>query len=37
MAAELGVDAHKLEALLTDQVREQLQVSAADELRLHVP
>ena len=37
MAAELGVDAHKLEALLTDQVREQLQVSAADELRLHQP
>ena len=35
MAAELGVDPHKLEALLSDQVREQLQVSAADELRLH--
>ena len=35
MAAELGVDPHRLEALLTEQVREQLQASAADELRLH--
>jgi hypothetical protein len=35
MASELGVDAHKLEALLTEHVREQLQASAADELHLH--
>jgi len=35
MAADLGVDTHKLEALLTEQVREQLQASASDELRLH--
>jgi hypothetical protein len=35
MAAELGIDPHKLEALLTKQVREQLQTSASDELRLH--
>jgi hypothetical protein len=35
MAAELGVDPHRLEALLTEQVREQLQASAADEIRLH--
>ena len=35
MAAELGIDPHKLEALLTEQVWEQLQTSAADELRLN--
>ena len=35
MAAELGVDSHKLEAMLTEQVREQLQASTADQLHLH--
>ena len=35
MAADLSVDTHKLEALLTEHVREQLQASASDELRLH--
>jgi hypothetical protein len=34
MAADLGVYPHKLEALLTEQLREQLQTSAADERRL---
>ena len=35
MAADLGVDVHKLEALLTNHVREQLKASAGDELNLH--
>ena len=35
MAADLGVDVHKLEGLLNHHVREQLQASVADELRLH--
>ena len=35
MAADLGVDVHKLEGLLTDHVREQLQASAHEELNLH--
>jgi hypothetical protein len=34
MAADLGVDVHKLEGLLTHHVREQLQASAGDELNL---
>ena len=35
MAADLEVDVHKLEALLTHHVREQLKASAGDELNLH--
>ena len=37
MAADLGVDVHKLEGLLTHHVREQLKASAGDELNLHGP
>ena len=35
MAADSGVDRHELDAMLTEQVREQIQAAAADELRLH--
>jgi hypothetical protein len=32
MAADLGVDAHRVEALLNDHVREQLQATANEDL-----
>ena len=35
MAADLGVDVHKLEGLLTHHVREQLQASVHEELNIH--
>jgi hypothetical protein len=35
MAVDLGVDVHKLEALLNTHVRDQLKASAGDELNLH--
>ncbi len=34
MAVDLGVDVHKLEALLNTHVRDQLKASAGDELNL---
>jgi uncharacterized protein YfaQ (DUF2300 family) len=37
MAADLGVEVHKLEGLLTHHVREQLKASAGDELNLLGP
>ncbi len=37
MAAELGVDVHKLEGLLTHHVRDQLQASAHEDLNLRGP